>query len=83
MYIYIYIYIYVLCIYIKQEIHLTLSKDDYKMRCKYKNINPRSWQKQLKPSFIKTLFENKSVNFQKFLSVFKLSNVFLNVFTFK
>ena len=35
--------------------------DAYYKLCKYKNINPRTWQKQLKSSFIKTLFESKNV----------------------
>ena len=35
--------------------------DAYYKLCKYKNTNPRTWQKQLKSSFIKTLFESKNV----------------------
>ena len=34
--------------------------DAYQNLCKYKNINPRSRQRQLKSSFVKTLFESKN-----------------------
>ena len=35
--------------------------DAYQKLCKYKYINPKSRQRPLKSSFIKTLFESKSV----------------------
>ena len=50
--------------------------DAYQKLCKYKYINPKSRQRQLKSSFIKTLFESKNVKIITFHCLQQLVHIY-------